>query len=200
MGIGRRHRFLFTVCSALAALCLAATGCSEDTIEINGRVYNEAQWADTVIESSAGVSEDIVANFAEPSAALGPPDWDEVAGTGAVSIGETGDTACAARLVVAFVDNRLFNGDGPDLRIEEVGSTPEAIEVSIRIDGDSEWIDVGALEFGDSELELDGIDPTQSFSQVRLCSVVGPVVGGDISAESAGPDVDAVAAINSRTA
>lgn len=165
-------------------------GCSDDA---------EPRWADEVVEHSHGVSENLVERFADPTAALGPPDWDDVAGTGAASLGESGDADCGAYLIVGFVDNKLQNGPGPDLEVFEAGSTQEALAVYARQNDGDAWIELGVLDGGAGTIDLGDVDPDALFSQVRLCSLPGPVLGGEISAESAGPDIDAVAAINSTT-
>ena len=76
----------------------------------------------------------------------------------------------------------------------EIGPAVEQTIVSVRVDGDGEWIEIGEVAGGTSELDLGTLDPNLKFSQVRLCS---PTVSTGSTGRSAGPDIDAVAAINS---
>ena len=131
--------------------------------------------------------------FANPSKALGAPDFDNVNDPSYVSLGDGGS------ITVQFTDNSLTGSDDDagDLRIFEVGPDVEDTFVEISRDG-VEWVKVGKVYGGISTIDLDafGFGSTDFFSYVRLTD--DPNEGGQ-SGRTVGSDIDAIGAISSST-
>ena len=126
---------------------------------------------------------------ADPLAALGPPDCG--GGTGEpdtyVALGRGG------QLVLEFSGASLYDGDGPDLKIVEIGPLAEAVEVSVSSDG-RQWLAIGCAKGAESTLDLRArVRPGDRFRFVRL------VDQGTVSAVNnhwPGADIDAVGALH----
>ena len=161
---------------------------------LDGRVVPVRIFADTVIAASISAevptepTETLDGTFTDdPSAAIGPPD--DVA----VSLGDgPGDdpSTCELAVTVSFVDNALVDGPGDDLHVTElgrsesmlvsVGTGPDDLRFVGEISGDRPSIDLGVVASSGDR-----------FSVVELCD------GPDASSDVPGPDIDAVAALNS---
>lgn len=159
--------------------------------DLDGVTVGIDDFADEVID--ANLSSEVVADYADPSGALGPPDWTEreIPGT-AASLG-TATAECEFWITVAFVDNEMVNGPGDDLRVVEIGET-EPTDVYVGTSADDLTL-VGQIEGGDKSIDITPAVPEgDTATVVRLCDV--PDV--DISAIP-GADIDAVAALSSRS-
>ncbi|MEM9725213.1 MAG: OmpA family protein [Pseudomonadota bacterium] len=113
-----------------------------------------------------------------PEFATGPPDKKSF------SMGSGGG------LIVRFTDNALVNGPGEDLIIFEIGRAQEPTDVSVRIEGDRNWIPAGTAGGGRRSLNLPGaVGPDEVVREVRLRDRNSP------HSPPEGADIDAVAAI-----
>jgi len=142
----------------------------------------EAVYAASVISFDVGPG--VEPAYAEPSNALGPPDFHE--GAGAVSLGNR--KKGAAELVVALGRAVLIDGPGPDLTVHEQGPSAEPTELAVSVDG-STWHPVGVIEGAVRSVDLKGKVPKGArFGLVRLRTATRRTTAGPW----AGPDIDAV--------
>lgn len=129
-------------------------------------------------------------NLQDPATAVGVPDWDVGALTGAVNIGHGG------RIVLGFTDNVLTGSgdDTPDLHIFEIGADVEATFVEISKDGVT-WHSVGAVGGATSSIDIDfyGFGPQDQFRYVRITD---DRQQGNDDPEAIGAEIDAVGAIS----
>jgi hypothetical protein len=144
-------------------------------------------------------------NYSDPTAALGPPDYDHASEKGAVALGSGG------LLELGFTGCELgLSGDrAPDLRVFEVGPFYERTFLSVRIvrasrdlvrdvvDVDADgYVRVGSAEGGVSDIDLDGRLPELAglegvaFDAVRILD--DPAQGAWGPGEATGADIDAV--------
>ena len=154
----------------------------------------ELSFADTVVAYNPVIKNgEPHEKFANPSKALGAPDFDNVNAPSYVSLGDGGS------ITVQFTDNSLTGSDDDagDLRIFEVGPDVEDTFVEISRDG-VEWVKVGKVYGGISTIDLDafGFGSTDFFSYVRLTD--DPDEGGQFGG-TVGADIDAIGAIFSST-
>lgn len=153
--------------------------------------------------SYSGAPPPETASYADPSAALGVPDYVHERAEGAVALGQGG------RLDLAFDGCWLApSGDGePDLRVYEVGpaiertlvwlrlTTPAALSWGAALGADSEgWVEAGLLAGSVLDVDVDervlGVDADEvRFDAVRLQD---DVTEGAWSGGSPGADIDAV--------
>jgi hypothetical protein len=139
-------------------------------------------WAARVVSFTVGPN--VEPAYADPTNALGPPDFHE--GAGAVSLGNR--VVGGAELVVAFGAAALVDGPGADLVIHEQGPSAEPTELAVSADGVT-WYDVGTIGGAIRDLDLKGRVPRGvRFGLVRLRTASGRSLPGPW----AGPDVDAV--------
>lgn len=149
----------------------------------------DISFADRVVSymPAQGV-QDIHAN---PSSALGPPDYDSRGPTGHVSLGN-GAKVCEGELILEFTDNALVDVEGYDLWIFEVGPAVEATDVYISEDGRN-WISLGVVKGSTRGVDISNYtSPGQKFHFVKLCDHPD---GRSSSYPTGGPDIDAVGAI-----
>jgi OmpA-OmpF porin, OOP family len=126
----------------------------------------------------------------DPQTALGPPDYeaDKWSRPRAVSLGNGGS------ITLAFDEGALFDGEGPDLFIWEIGPRKEAVKVEISADGET-WIAVGTAPGGACAVDIGPyVGPEDVFHFVRLRDVA--FQGGESEAWP-GADIDAVAILGS---
>jgi len=172
------------ICGAAVAWRLSLwtrEGASSRTVEA-GPV-----WADRVVAFNPGNPPP--SRSLDPTAALGLPDCRD--GTREpdmyVSLGIRGE------LVLEFTDAQLFDGDGPDLKIVEIGPLAEAVEVSVSSDGEH-WLAIGCAKGAESTLDLAGqVPPGNRFRFVRLVDLG---TSNPINNRWPGADIDAVAALH----
>lgn len=143
-------------------------------------------------------------DHANPAHALRPPDYVSFSAlndTGYVSLGDAESNQPHGQLVLEFIDNALVDGPGDDLAIFEIGPKGESADVYVSATGyDKDWIYVGQAPGGTSTLDLSGSEavPGVVYRFVLLCDVVnGNSDGQSRQYGWAGPDIDAVGAINS---
>lgn len=176
--------------------CKCGNPLDQSSVTVDGQAFDITQFADRVAEAVIDPRvRDADGGDADPASALGPPD-STGSGTNYLSLGVP-DEDCGFRLDLEFVDNVLVDGPGTDLRIFEVGPAVEGSLVFVREDSTTDFLFVGEIGGSTSELDI-GVElgseaAATEFTQVRLCDNSG-TTGGD----SAGADIDAVAAINSR--
>ncbi len=163
---------------------------SSHAIPIGGIEFPDGavSFADAVYSYSPGP--DVAANYNNPNAALGIPDWSGNNFT-AASLGEGG------YLTLQFTDNSLTtSGDNAkDLHIFEIGGVVEWMNVAISTDAVS-WIDLGDIKGQPSSIDIDavaGVTLGALYSFVRLSDIL-PNQSGSPFGEA---DIDAVGAISS---
>jgi hypothetical protein len=177
--------------AGVALLVIGASNAYAAPITIDGITFpqGEASFADAVVSFAPGP--DVGGTYANPSSALGLPDYNASAGTGATSLGQFGN------LVVRFTDNSLTtSGDStPDLHIFEIGASTEFFKVEISKDGGT-WLNLGNVLGQPTSIDIDaapGIIAGALYSWVRLSDVrpsQSPFPFGEA-------DIDAVGAISS---
>ena len=155
----------------------------------------ERSFADSVVSYNPGTG--AASPNTTPSAALGPPDYDD----------DGYFDGCAATLgyygvlVVQFTDNSLTTSGSTDddLWIFEIGAEVESTSIDISTDGVN-WIQVGATSGSTSGVDIDayigyGVVLGERYSYVRITddgtNDYTPTYG------DGGPDIDAVGAIES---
>jgi hypothetical protein len=122
--------------------------------------------------------------YADPTNALGPPDFHE--GAGAVSLGNRGNGS--AELVVSLGKAVVFDGPGPDLTVHEQGPSAEPTDLAVSADG-ATWHPIGVIRGAVHSVDLKGKVPAgQRFGLVRLRTASKRTTAGPW----AGPDIDAV--------
>jgi hypothetical protein len=173
--------------------CRSAVPLLPTHAEVGELVVATESFADAVVSATIGaevpatVDTLIDGRFTDdPSRALGSTD------RVAVSLGEVGPSEgpCARSVTVAFVDNRLVDGPGPDLKIVELGAF-EPVVVTVGSDGDHLQL-AGLTANSGGAIDLAGVvTPGQTVAVVELCD--GPATGTEVP----GADIDAVVALNS---
>lgn len=146
-------------------------------------------FADSVYSYSPGGS--VTATYADPTQALGLPDYPAGSSDGFVSLGYGGT------LILKFTDNSLTTSgdDTADLHVFEVGSAVELMQIAISTNGSS-WIDLGTLEGQPTSIDIDGkagVVAGARYSFVRITDGNERASGHPY----AGADIDAVGAISS---
>jgi hypothetical protein len=182
------------VLAGVALLAIAVGNANADPVTIDGITFPQgaASFADVVASYSPGAN--VGGTYADPTAALGLPDYNRSAGVGAASLGVGGS------LVLRFTDNSLTtSGDSTaDLHVFEVGSAVEFFNVAISRDGVN-YLDLGTVRGQPTSLDIDsvaGVVAGGLYSWVRL-SDVAPNQSGFPFGEA---DIDAVGAISSAAA
>lgn len=142
----------------------------------------ETAFADEVVSYAPGSPEPGPA-YAQPESSLGSPDYRSSGGY--TSLG------CGGTLTLAFEDNVLLDGTGPDLEIFEVGPAVEPLGVEVSQDGRA-WVDLGRIGGGTSSVDLAGrVGTGSTFRYVRLTDLRSACDG-----PTAGADLDAIATLN----
>lgn len=140
-------------------------------------------------------AEGVEGSYANPSSALGPPDYDSEEDTGYVSLGN-GKNVCEGELILEFIDNALVDIPGDDLWIFEIGPAVEAVDVYVCDDGKN-WISLGVIEGSTRGIDIaEYTSPGQKFQFVKLCDHPDGRTSGS---PWGGPDIDAVGAIGTIT-
>lgn len=161
---------------------------------VDGNALDASAFADRVVAADVGEE---VPEFDDeghwgvftnnPRDALGTPD------KRALSLGDDPDAtsdACRFRVLVEFVDNRLVDGDGPDLAIVELG-LEESSFVFVGTSPDDMRL-VGEISGGANSLDISAVaQPGELFSHVQVCD------GPDSTSSLPGSDIDAIAALHS---
>jgi hypothetical protein len=191
--LGRRLRLHAAVAGLVLAVVLAAAawgwrftlGLAADTA--GGPVEIGPAWAGRVVSFSPG--DPPPSRSIDPEAALGPPDCpgDTSEPNTYVALGRGG------QLVLEFIGAKLYDGEGPDLKIVEIGPLTEAVEVAVSDDGE-QWLTIGCAKGAESTLDLAAhARPGDRFRYVRLVDL------GKVSAANnkwPGADIDAVGALH----
>lgn len=111
------------------------------------------------------------------------PDYDAKADKNFATLGYGGE------LVVKFTDNVLYDIQGPDLFILEIGGDIEPVEAYISKDG-KDWIFVGRTGGGFSDIDItDYVEKTDVFRYAKI------VDKGKKGGRWPGADIDAIGAI-----
>ncbi|QIE55220.1 PEP-CTERM sorting domain-containing protein [Pikeienuella piscinae] len=179
----------------LAAAPFLFAGAAHAATTYDGIVFEngDVSFADAVVSFTPGTPPATDANYTDPLAAVGAPDY--ATPNGSVSLGRGGE------LVLRFTDNSLTgSGDSAaDLHIFEIGPDVEDTFVSISQNG-VDFFSVGSVGGSTSSIDIDpflfdlGLDAFTQFSFVRL--IDDPNEGG-ASGSTVGADIDAVGAISS---
>jgi hypothetical protein len=175
----------------------------------------DVSFADSVIRydnTYGGGAAPTSANFLDPDAALGAPDYPDVSapGTGSVSLGSGG------LIQLLFSDNSLTNsGDSNnDLHVFEVGPDVEDTFVAIRPTADTlslltgsfsgleindGFFDIGKVFGSTSSIDIDSIFGGFGAGQLTFDAVqlIDDINEGQSSGSTVGADIDAVGAISS---
>ncbi|MCX6243866.1 MAG: OmpA family protein [Bacteroidetes bacterium] len=154
-----------------------------------GRIFfpfGDISFADEVISFKVGNPAPI-AGYGIPSQALNIPDYkDERDDKNATSLGYGGE------LVVKFTDNILYDIDGYDLIVMEIGAAIEPVDVYISKNG-IEWISVGKTGGGFSKIDISKyVKKTDVFRYVKIIDMKERSDGN-----WPGADIDAIGAIGS---
>ncbi|HUX96145.1 MAG TPA: OmpA family protein [Bacteroidales bacterium] len=124
--------------------------------------------------------------YSNPQKALNIPDNDGSGDKNSTGLGHGGE------LIVKFTDNTLYDIDGYDLYVFEIGSGLEPVDVYISKNG-VEWISVGQTGGGFSKIDIsEYVKKTDVFRYVKIVDVKD-----DASGEWPGAEIDAVGAIGS---
>jgi outer membrane protein OmpA-like peptidoglycan-associated protein len=124
--------------------------------------------------------------YSNPLKALNIPDNDGSGDKNSTGLGHGGE------LIVKFEDNTLYDIDGYDLYVFEIGSALEPVDVYISKNGE-EWVSVGKTGGGLSKIDIsEYVNKTDVFKYVKIVDVKD-----DASGEWPGAEIDAVGAIGS---
>lgn len=145
--------------------------------------YGDISFADEIVNFKVGNPEPIE-GFG-PEEALGIPNYDAKADENFATLGYGGE------LVVKFTDNVLYDIEGPDLFILEIGGDIEPVEAYISKDG-KDWISVGQTGGGFSSIDIANyVEKTDVFRYVKVLDK------GKKGGRWPGADIDAIGAIGS---
>lgn len=189
------RRFLFTILALLLATKLhgqerATTGSQKAYPDGHGGEVvlpmGSVSFADSVRFFQVGSPGPERAEAADPSLALGEPDYVRGSGQGFLTLG------CGGTVVLEFKDNVLVDIEGPDLHVFEIGPDVEPTALAVSTDA-SNWIDIGQIAGGRADVDIaEFVEPGATFRYVRLTDrkiSCGP--------PTPGADIDAVAAVGS---
>ena len=150
-----------------------------------GRIFfpfGDISFADEVVSYNSG-NPSPQKEDSDPVKVLGIPDFNEEKDINFTSLGNGGS------LVVKFTNNILYDIDGIDLYIFEIGGD-EAFEVYISKNG-KDWIDVGKGA-GTTKIDIHNfVKPTDIFRYIKLVDLKTD------QGEWPGADIDAIGAIGS---
>lgn len=153
-----------------------------------GRIFfpfGDISFADEVVSFTVGNPAPIKA-AGNPSQVLNIPDYDEKGDKNYTTLGFGGE------LVVKFTDNILYDINGYDLFILEIGPSIEPVEVYISKNG-VEWVAVGKTGGGISRIDISNyVKKTDVFRYVKIIDVKERSDG-----DWPGADIDAIGAIGS---
>lgn len=155
-----------------------------------GRIFfpfGDISFADEVVSFKVG-SPAPIKGYGNSKLALNIPDYsgDYKNKAEATSLGYGGE------LIVKFTDNILYDINGPDLFIFEIGPAIEPVDVYVSKDG-NDWISVGRTGGGLSEIDIaEYVKKTDIFRYVKIADIKAKKDGN-----WPGADVDAIGAIGS---
>lgn len=146
--------------------------------------YGDISFADEVVSFKVGNPSPI--DGFGPEDALGIPDSKTSPYSNFCTLGYGGE------LVVKFTDNVLYDIEGPDLFILEIGALTEPVDAYISKDGEA-WISVGRTGGGFSAIDIaDYVEKSDVFRYVKVVDVKEKKSG-----KWPGADIDAIGAIGS---
>ncbi|MFP4024907.1 MAG: OmpA family protein [Thiohalospira sp.] len=152
-----------------------------------GRIFfpfGDISFADEVVSFKVGNPEPIEGYG--PQDVIGIPDYDVDSDKNYTTLGYGGE------LVIKFTDNILYDIDGPDLFVLEIGPAIEPVDVYISKDGDN-WISVGRTGGGVSAIDIaEHVKKTDIFRYVKVIDIKDKKDG-----KWPGADIDAIGAIGS---
>jgi OmpA-OmpF porin, OOP family len=146
----------------------------------------DRSFADEVVSFRSGDPAASNEKDRDPKQVIGPPDYDERADKGYLTLG------CGGTVVLRFTDNALIDVPGPELPVFEIGPDVEPTALAISEDGKN-WIEVGRIGGGKTAVDIaDFVKSGQVFHFVRLTDLKMACEG-----DWPGADLDAVGAIGS---
>lgn len=147
--------------------------------------FGDISFADEVVSFTVGKPAPVKA-AGDPDQALNIPDYDEKNDKNYTTLGYGGE------LVVKFTDNILYDINGYDLFILEIGPSIEPVDVYISKNG-VEWISIGRTGGGISKLDISKyVKKTDVFRYVKIVDIKERSDG-----DWPGADIDAIGAIGS---
>lgn len=153
----------------------------------DGRIFfpfGDISFADEVVSFHVGSPEPIEGYG--PQNTIGIPDYSGEYEKKFTTLGYGGE------LVVKFTDNILYDIDGPDLFVLEIGPAIEPVDVYISKNGD-DWISVGRTGGGVSAIDIsEFVKKTDTFRYVKVIDIEDKKNG-----RWPGADIDAIGAIGS---
>lgn len=178
--------FLTTIALIIASLSYSQIGRTYPDGH-GGRVFfpfGDISFADEVVSFKVGNPEPIE-GFGSKYA-LGIPDYEANPNKNFAALGYGGE------LVVKFTDNVLYDIQGPDLFILEIGALTEPVDAYISKDG-KDWISVGRTGGGFSAIDIaDYVEKAEVFRYVKVVDIKDKRGG-----RWPGADIDAIGAIGS---
>ncbi len=155
-----------------------------------GRIFfpfGDISFADEVVEFTKGQPAPIK-GYGDPNLSLKVPDYSGNYET----IAEATSLGFGGVLIVKFTDNILYDINGPDLFIFEIGPAIEPVDVYISKDG-IKWISVGRTGGGISQIDISKyVKKTDVFRYVKIIDIKAKKDG-----RWPGADIDAIGAIGS---
>ncbi len=179
---------MLIICMSIFTMTALATN-------MDGTVYTDARGNEITIPGGAASCATRVVSFTpgenwtsdelamDPAAVLNVPDYDSYADTNYVTLGAGGS-------IVLEFNIDIFDGEGNDIYIFEIGPDVEATKVEVSSDLQT-WIYVGDADGSLSGVDLNGkIADGECFRYVRITDL--DMTGGSYP----GADIDAVAGLN----
>ncbi|WP_110474148.1 hypothetical protein [Winogradskyella epiphytica] len=146
--------------------------------------FSDISFADEVVSFKVGNPAPI--DGVGPENVIGIPDYDDAKSNNYCTLGYGGE------LIVKFTDNVLYDIEGPDLFILEIGPLTEPVDVFISQDSD-DWVSVGRTGGGFSSIDIaEYVEKTDVFRYVKVIDIKGKKSG-----KWPGADIDAIGAIGS---
>ncbi len=192
----------------LTLLALAASGCADvqqlarDTIDgARPTTYETSQgqsvrfllgavaFADRIDRFSP--TRELGAQYSDPSQVLGTPEYatDSCPSSSECYLSLTS----GGSIVLEFVDNTLYDGDGDDLAVFEIGPDVESTAIAVSVDG-VDYIEIGRVEGASATLDIGGRGP--AGARYRFVRLTDDPDQGDRGGRTPGADIDAVGAIH----
>ena len=153
-----------------------------------GRIFfpfGDISFADEVVSFKKG-NPFQAEEYSNPQMILNTPDNDGSGDMNSTGLGHGGE------IIVKFTDNTLYDIDGDDLYIFEIGGSTEPVDVYISKNG-VEWVTIGKTSGGISKIDISKyVEKTDVFRYVKIIDIKD-----DGSGEWPGAEIDAVGAIGS---